>query len=581
MPARRFTDEQEAAIAKEYTEGVASLVLAEKYGITPPSIFNLLKRQGVKSRGVKNNYGHNKILTAEQEKKLVDRYIGGETTMNLSKEYGIAPGTFTSVLKRNGIDRKKPRVKLSDEQLTKILDMVKQGKSINSISHEYGISFTAIKARVIKNNEESYQNLKAYRTLNWQKTHQEEELQKIQAREAKLSKMKERNDYICQLFTQGLDYKEIAEITDLTITIIGNVVRKAGISDRKITEIPKDKQEQICHLFTKGLSYEEIAKSVNLTRTKIGYVIRKYGFGVNAKKTRVSAEIKKRVVELYQAGVPSTKLIDELGITYALLYSTLKKAGIKAKGRYLSKEKRLEITDMYINQKLTSITIAKSTGLDVSTILKTVVREGYKVRDQKMFDNNQAKQIRDLYLEGYTTDHLSELYECNKTTINETLKRIGVEMRAGGGYSDSVQNAITKEGRFKISRPTSFYVFQLKKFPEFIKPGIAIDPEHRADCSDDEYGDLLLELMFDSREEAFFLESAVLNETISHFMCPTELESADWSGRTEVRLMEFEQMEQVVDFYNLELENLGMWNFAAEYVPMTSDQRKTCRELSA
>ena len=158
----------------------------------------------------------------------------------------------------------------------------------------------------------------------------------------------------------------------------------------------------------------------------------------------------------------------------------------------------------------------------------------------------------------------------------DNLKKIGVELRANVGFSDSVQQAIAKEGRFKISRQTSFYVFQLKRFPDFIKPGIAIDPEHRAGVSDDEYGDLLLELMFDSREEAFFMESAVLSETISFLMCPKELESVDWAGHTEVRLMDFEQIEPIVDFYTLELENLNKWRFAAEYVPMTSDQRKVC-----
>ena len=85
---------------------------------------------------------------------------------------------------------------------------------------------------------------------------------------------------------------------------------------------------------------------------------------------------------------------------------------------------------------------------------------------------------------------------------------------------------------------------------------------------------------YSTREEAYFIEQAVLRETLNYFDCPIELiptnDNEGMIGWTEVRKMKFEELEKIIDFYKEEMESLGKWEFAASYVPMTSAQRQEC-----
>tara|TARA_E500000331_G_scaffold347052_1_gene386727 strand:- start:564 stop:716 length:153 start_codon:yes stop_codon:yes gene_type:complete len=40
--------------------------------------------------------------------------------------------------------------------------------------------------------------------------------------------------------------------------------------------------------------------------------------------------------------------------------------------------------------------------------------------------------------------------------------------------------------------------------------------------------------------------------------------------------MPFEELEPIVNFFKQRIEFLGMWKFAATYVPMTQSQKEEC-----
>jgi hypothetical protein len=153
---------------------------------------------------------------------------------------------------------------------------------------------------------------------------------------------------------------------------------------------------------------------------------------------------------------------------------------------------------------------------------------------------------------------------------------LGVEAPARPSFGDSVQNALDCTGRHSQVRDCDFYIYGLANFSGFVKPGIAFDTEDRARSSKGQYGEQHFSVTFATRQEAFFFEQAVLDATRGCAHCPEEL--LDWAGATEVRTMDPADLIQVADRLLAELEELGVWEFAARFVPMTAAQRAICQQ---
>jgi hypothetical protein len=123
-------------------------------------------------------------------------------------------------------------------------------------------------------------------------------------------------------------------------------------------------------------------------------------------------------------------------------------------------------------------------------------------------------------------------------------------------------------------RDCELYLYGLERYATtHCKPGIAFDAEVRADK---EYGEAVLRLLFSTRQEAYFLEQAVLDATRGCAGCPDDL--TGWTGASEIRAMPAEDMVPIVLRLAEELEELGVWEFAARYVPMTAAQRAICQQ---
>ena len=58
-----------------------------------------------------------------------------------------------------------------------------------------------------------------------------------------------------------------------------------------------------------------------------------------------------------------------------------------------------------------------------------------------------------------------------------------------------------------------------------------------------EYGKRLLEKEFENRIQAFFIEQAILFDSINQADCPEEL--LDWSGHTEIRELTSNEAEEL------------------------------------
>jgi hypothetical protein len=147
-----------------------------------------------------------------------------------------------------------------------------------------------------------------------------------------------------------------------------------------------------------------------------------------------------------------------------------------------------------------------------------------------------------------------------------------------GGY-DSLQAWIA--GTFRNPEAESyFYVFPLKRFEGYAKPGIAEDIRIRKRASRGEYGDVY-DFIVLTRIDSWLIEQAVLKATRVMAECPSALAQAKWEGHTEVRRMSCEQLfAKAVEFHSL-LQEYGREEFAVRFLTTSPAQRKALYKMAA
>jgi hypothetical protein len=166
------------------------------------------------------------------------------------------------------------------------------------------------------------------------------------------------------------------------------------------------------------------------------------------------------------------------------------------------------------------------------------------------------------------------LCECGNEAVVVAGKLLNGHTKSCGcikSGEDSITNLLDHRFRARNSN-CEFYIHTLLHHAGFVKPGITTTGK-RAD--DREYGDKLFAVEGD-REAMWLLEQGVLRQTRLLSECPKQLRDANWHGWTEVRRMDPDALIRIATELHEELLNLGRWEFAARYVPMTQDQREEC-----
>lgn len=124
-----------------------------------------------------------------------------------------------------------------------------------------------------------------------------------------------------------------------------------------------------------------------------------------------------------------------------------------------------------------------------------------------------------------------------------------------------------------------FYVVEMRRFSGFLKVGVAWSLQLRRDA---EYGEELLLHELDNRLTCLALEQAVLHNTRSWMSCPNELLFSDppWCGRSEVRRMEWPELEVRIQTLKCDLDRIKLEEFCLKYIPMNSQQKKRLRLIA-
>lgn len=97
---RRLTDQQVAELVELYRSGVGTPALSERFGISKPSVLELLHERGVRMR--------RQPLTKTQRTRAVQLYEEGLAIKPIAAELGSSFGAVHRVLKAEGV-RLRPR----------------------------------------------------------------------------------------------------------------------------------------------------------------------------------------------------------------------------------------------------------------------------------------------------------------------------------------------------------------------------------------------------------------------------------------------------------------------------------------
>ena len=495
------------------------------------------------------------IWSDEQIDDIVSRYLRQETTREIAKVYKCSKITISKLLKKNDIQL------ISRRTLNKKPSR-KPRKIIDKTGNIYG------KLTVIKEGPRSKDKLcKAGRQMYW-------------------------CECSCGLSCVLIDKRKLREGGTQSCGLCLERDEKGRFPQKVIFK--EEDKKFIITSYKKGKSIHDLAKDFKCSVRPIrDIVVNAIGKGTKNDLRTFSDKEALSMKKEFDANQTMTyvKLQRKYGGTTDSIRSALFRVGISGRGSgflstynaQMDMDLCKEIWHKYNSEKISAEELGKQYEFTEGMILKAIRLSGNEPRNpwdtQFAFDTEEEKEIIKLYNLGRTATEISKDFGVTANTVLRSLRRHEIEIRNDNDL-ENMQMILNKEGRYAIKRETNYYVYSLKGLPEYLKPGIKFKDEDRAKHSEGYYDQCLLLDLYSCREEAYFVEQAVLNETSSFFDCPKELEPnlsrESWAGWTELRRISFNQLEKIINFYRNEILEMGKWFFAVDYVPMTQKQKEEC-----
>ena len=155
--ARRFTDEQEREICRQYLAGKSNRAIGATFGLAHSSVRKLLARNGVKERSKTQASAIGSPLTGEQKEQIVERYLNGDGGTVLGAAFGVTPRTIRMTLRAAGITCRslgeaqlsRHRV-LTAKQEKELCARYLEGESAAALAVPFGISKSAVGALLLR-----------------------------------------------------------------------------------------------------------------------------------------------------------------------------------------------------------------------------------------------------------------------------------------------------------------------------------------------------------------------------------------------------------------------------------------------
>ena len=569
----------------------------------------------------KHNKGGRRIkIPPEIVQKICKLYKKGINADEIGRRLDIAASTVSRYLDKNKIPRHKKYEKISEKKSILICKLYLDGISKEEISKRLSIGATSV-GRHLKKHNIKLRTIKevfgSFDSDTEKKICFDYEYKKISCTQlainhncstTKISSVLDRNkikrhdpkrfnnleeEEIVQRYKRGESTLQIADSLDTHSSTISGILKRHKVTLRNAVEasggLAKEIKEIICGRYINGENSTALAKEYSIGETTLLTILDKAGIKRRTVKESLGGLSNKNeflLMQEYIKGVNSRELAEIFNVSQSTVLAILNRNNVKkrsiseVKGG-LNKKDTKEVCNLY-EQGESTVQIGKKFKKPPSLINRILRRNNISRRSISEASGGQPEfiqnQICQRYINGENAVEIGDSLGIHSSTIYGYLSKKNIERRVGGGWVDTVEQAINIKKRFSDKRPCFFYIYGLNEFNEFIKPGITFDMENRIKRGDGYYGKEYLLIEFDTRHEAFFLERAVLSETQKFAICPNKLWSNDWAGCTEVRKMGSDLLIEIVDYYLEELETMDLWEFAVSYVPMTLNEQEECKK---
>ena len=405
--------------------------------------------------------------------------------------------------------------------------------------------------------------------------------------EAKGGLGKHRESEVCRRYLALESAPALADNFNVSSSTIYNILDRHGIPRRSNAEanggLSHAKVSEVCARFLNGERQLRLAREFGVSPTTIARVLDRMGIERRARALNESQELE--VCRRYNAKERVSEISREYTITSTTVYNILKRHDVPRRPYSVAQggldlEAELELCRRY-EEGEDSPTLGQEYGVYPSTVFNILRRHGIPLRSLSEakggLSKDQQNEVCRRYPAGVRSLQLAEAFGVHQSTIIDCLIAHGIDRRSPGSVYGTVQHALDNVYSFGSVCETAFYICELARFPSsHSKPGISFDPDVRALGASGEYGSFELVQWFASRQEAFFLEQALLHMTRDFAACPEEL--IGWPGSSEVRALPATVLSGHAIWLLAQLEELGVWRFAAQFVPMTDGELAQCEQ---
>lgn len=149
----RISDEQEIQVITRYTNSESARTLAADLGCSVPSIYGIIARHGLHTRGS----GGRRLLTAEQEQKIVAALRAGISGREIAVEYNVSASLISNIRKRHGavsertVYARPTRRKLTPDQEANTVRRYVAGESSIEIAQDFSCAPLVIRDALKRN----------------------------------------------------------------------------------------------------------------------------------------------------------------------------------------------------------------------------------------------------------------------------------------------------------------------------------------------------------------------------------------------------------------------------------------------
>jgi transposase-like protein len=147
---KAYTHENDEEIARLYRAGETGRSIARRLGVTDPTVYRALERQGVARRSAcpPSNWDNSESSWRD----LVAAYEAGESIRTIARRLRIHTRQVTRVLDESGLEWRHPggKRRFGDEEAAEFARYYRAGESLTQIGRRYGVAAKVVRDYLVR-----------------------------------------------------------------------------------------------------------------------------------------------------------------------------------------------------------------------------------------------------------------------------------------------------------------------------------------------------------------------------------------------------------------------------------------------